>query len=313
MYRILISVFIVLCIVSLLVGTDPVSWTSLLSGSDADWLTVKASRFPRLIAIVLTGMGLSIGGVILQHIVRNKFVEPETAGGLDAAKLGILVSLVLLPSAGVLSKMLAALLFCFVAGLIYIWIIARIRFQQIVLIPVIGLMYGCVLSAAAEFYAYKNNLLQNVQGWLLGDFSRVVQGHYELLYVLVPVIILSYVFANRFTVVGMGQQMAASLGVSYKTTVAIGLMLVSVTVAATVITVGSIPFIGLVIPNLVAIKYGEHLARTLPVVALGGACLLLGCDITGRLLIYPFEIPIGLTAGAVGGIVFLLLILRGLR
>ena len=269
MYRILISVFIVLCIVSLLVGTDPVSWTGLLSGSDTDWLTVKASRFPRLIAIVLTGMGLSIGGVILQHIVRNKFVEPETAGGLDAAKLGILVSLVL--------------------------------------------MYGCVLSAAAEFYAYKNNLLQNVQGWLLGDFSRVVQGHYELLYVLVPVIILSYVFANRFTVVGMGQQMAASLGVSYKTTVAIGLMLVSVTVAATVITVGSIPFIGLVIPNLVAIKYGEHLARTLPVVALGGACLLLGCDITGRLLIYPFEIPIGLTAGAVGGIVFLLLILRGLR
>ena len=242
MYRILISVFIVLCIVSLLVGTDPVSWTGLLSGSDTDWLTVKASRFPRLIAIVLTGMGLSIGGVILQHIVRNKFVEPETAGGLDAAKLGILVSLVLLPSAGVLSKMLAALLFCFVAGLIYIWIIARIRFQQ-----------------------------------------------------------------------GMGQQMAASLGVSYKTTVAIGLMLVSVTVAATVITVGSIPFIGLVIPNLVAIKYGEHLARTLPVVALGGACLLLGCDITGRLLIYPFEIPIGLTAGAVGGIVFLLLILRGLR
>lgn len=312
-FRYMICAFIVLCILSLYVGTDPISWQGLFAGSETDWLTLKASRIPRLIAIVLTGMGLSIGGVILQHIVRNKFVEPETAGGLDAAKLGIMISLVVLPSAGVFSKMLAALALCFVAGVIYIMIVARIRYQQVVLIPVIGLMFGSVLSAGAEFYAYKNNLLQDVQGWLLGDFSRVVQGHYEILYVIVPVIALTYVFAKRFTVIGMGQEMAISLGVSYKSTVALGLMLVSITVAATVISVGSIPFIGLVIPNLVALKYGEHLAKTLPLVAVGGACLLLICDLAGRLLIYPFEVPIGLTAGAVGGIVFLLLILRGLR
>lgn len=312
-FRYMICAFIVLCILSLYVGTDPISWQGLFAGSEADWLTLKASRIPRLIAIVLTGMGLSIGGVILQHIVRNKFVEPETAGGLDAAKLGIMISLVVLPSAGVFSKMLAALALCFVAGVIYITIVARIRYQQVVLIPVIGLMFGSVLSAGAEFYAYKNNLLQDVQGWLLGDFSRVVQGHYEILYVIVPVIVLTYVFAKRFTVIGMGQEMATSLGVSYKSTVALGLMLVSITVAATVISVGAIPFIGLVIPNLVALKYGEHLAKTLPLVAIGGACLLLICDLAGRLLIYPFEVPIGLTAGAVGGIVFLLLILRGLR
>ena len=312
-FRYMNCAFIVLCILSLYVGTDPISWQGLFAGSEADWLTLKASRIPRLIAIVLTGMGLSIGGVILQHIVRNKFVEPETAGGLDAAKLGIMISLVVLPSAGVFSKMLAALALCFVAGVIYIMIVARIRYQQVVLIPVIGLMFGSVLSAGAEFYAYKNNLLQDVQGWLLGDFSRVVQGHYEILYVIVPVIVLTYVFAKRFTVIGMGQEMATSLGVSYKSTVALGLMLVSITVAATVISVGAIPFIGLVIPNLVALKYGEHLAKTLPLVAVGGACLLLICDLAGRLLIYPFEVPIGLTAGAVGGIVFLLLILRGLR
>ena len=312
-FRYMIGAFIILCILSLYVGRDPISWQGLLAGSEADWLTLKASRIPRLIAIVLTGMGLSIGGVILQHIVRNKFVEPETAGGLDAAKLGIMISLVVLPSAGVFSKMLAALALCFVAGVVYIMIVARIRYQQVVLIPVIGLMFGSVLSAGAEFYAYKNNLLQDVQGWLLGDFSRVVQGHYEILYVIVPVIALTYVFAKRFTVIGMGQEMAISLGVSYKSTVALGLMLVSITVAATVISVGSIPFIGLVIPNLVALKYGEHLAKTLPLVAIGGACLLLICDLAGRLLIYPFEVPIGLTAGAVGGIVFLLLILRGLR
>ena len=66
------------------------------------------------------------------------------------------------------------------------------------------------------------------------------------------------------------------------------------------------------VPNLVALKYGENLAKTLPIVALGGASLLLICDILGRSIIYPFEVPIGLTAGG-GGIIFLILILREFR
>ena len=107
--------------------------------------------------------------------------------------------------------------------------------------------------------------------------------------------------------------MATSLGLNYAATVALGLMLVAVTVAATVITVGAIPFVGLAIPNLVALRYGDNLGRTLPIVALCGASLLLACDIAGRLLIYPFEVPIGLTAGGVGGLLFLMLIIRGRR
>ncbi|SPL70748.1 ABC transporter permease [Acinetobacter stercoris] len=305
--------FIVLCIISLLVGAQHLQWTALFSFSGDAWLTLTASRIPRLIAIVLTGIGLSICGVILQHIVRNKFVEPGTSGGLDAAKLGILVSLTLIPVTGTLSKMLFAIAFCFVASLLYIFIISRIRFRNTVLVPVIGLMYGSVLSALAEFYAYSNNILQSVQGWLMGDFSRVVQGHYEIIYIILPIVVLTYLFAHRFTVVGMGEEMASSLGMSYGVIAALGLLLVSVTVSTTVITVGAIPFVGLVVPNLVALKYGENLAKTLPVVALGGACLLLICDIIGRVIIYPFEVPIGLTAGGIGGLIFLILILRGLR
>ncbi|WP_291384133.1 iron chelate uptake ABC transporter family permease subunit [Achromobacter sp. UBA5777] len=99
-----------------------------------------------------------------------------------------------------------------------------------------------------------------------------------------------------------------SAAVCYNDTVALGLMLVAVTVSATIITVGAIPFVGLVVPNLVALHYGDNLSRTLPVVALGGASLLLVCDILGRVLIYPFEVPIGLTAGGVGGVLFLALI-----
>lgn len=309
----LFCIFIILCIASLLLGADRIEWSALLSFSGDTWLTLTASRIPRLIAIVLTGIGLSVCGVILQHIVRNKFVEPGTSGGLDAAKLGILVSLTLIPTTSTLSKMLFAMLFCFIASLIYIAIIRRIRFRNTVLVPVIGLMYGSVLSALAEFYAYSTNILQSMQGWLMGDFSRIVQGHYEVIYIILPIVLLSYLFAHRFTVIGMGEEMASSLGLSYAAMAAIGLILVAITVSTTVIAVGAIPFVGLVVPNLVALKYGENLAKTLPIVALGGASLLLICDIIGRSIIYPFEVPIGLTAGGVGGAIFLILILRGLR
>ena len=296
-----------------MLGSKQTSLIALFNFSNDAWLTLTASRIPRLIALVLTGVGLSVSGVILQHIVRNKFVEPATSGGLDAAKLGILVSLTMLPNASTSSKMIFALVFCFAASLLFILIISRIKFKSAVLIPVLGLMYGSVLRSIAEFYAYRHNILQSMQGWLLGDFSRVVQGHYELIYIILPIIVLAYIYAHRFTVLGMGEDMAASLGLGYAATAALGLMLVSVTVAASVITIGAIPFVGLVIPNLVALKYGENLSRTLPVVALGGACLLLICDIFGRLIIYPFEVPIGLTAGGVGGVIFLVLIMRGVR
>lgn len=311
--RSLSLLLILLCAVSLMLGSKQTSLIALFNFSNDAWLTLTASRIPRLIALVLTGVGLSVSGVILQHIVRNKFVEPATSGGLDAAKLGILVSLTMLPNASTSSKMIFALVFCFAASLLFILIISRIKFKSAVLIPVLGLMYGSVLSSIAEFYAYRHNILQSMQGWLLGDFSRVVQGHYELIYIILPIIVLAYIYAHRFTVLGMGEDMAASLGLGYAATAALGLMLVSVTVAASVITIGAIPFVGLVIPNIVALKYGENLSRTLPVVALGGACLLLICDIFGRIIIYPFEVPIGLTAGGVGGVIFLVLIMRGVR
>lgn len=306
-------VFAALCLASLLVGARQLSWAQLFDPSADLWLTLTASRLPRLAALVLTGAGLAVCGVILQHIVRNKFVEPGTSGGLDAAKLGILVALGWLPAASTASRMLFAMVFCLAASLLYVVIIRRIQLRNTVMVPVVGLMYGSVLAAVAEFYAYQHNILQSMQGWLLGDFSRVVQGHYEILYLILPVVVLAYAYAHRFTVLGMGEDMASSLGLSYAATAAIGLVLVSVTVSATVIAVGAIPFVGLVVPQWVALRRGDNLKNTLPLVALGGASLLLVCDIAGRLLIYPFEVPIGLTAGAVGGVLFLLLIVRRIR
>lgn len=271
---------------------------------------MRTSRLPRLAALALTGAGLSIGGVILQQIVRNKFVEPATTGGLDAAKLGLLVALTLVPGLGLAGSAGFAFLFAFAAGLVYVAIIARMRLPSTLLVPVIGLMYGGVLSGIAEFFAYRTNTMQTMQGWMLGDFSKIVEGNYEILYITVPAVSAAYLFARRFTVVGLGPGIAESLGLNYAATVAFGLALVAVTASVTVIAVGAVPFVGLIIPNLIALRHGDNLVRTLPLVALAGANFLIACDIFGRLVIYPFEVPIALTTGAVGGVTFLALIAR---
>ncbi|MEP1444963.1 MAG: iron chelate uptake ABC transporter family permease subunit [Paraglaciecola sp.] len=294
-----------LCLASLLLGAKYTSVTQFLTFSDDAWLVFSASRLPRLFALICSGVGLAVCGVILQQIVQNRFVEPATCGGLDAAKLGILISIIYAPSMGMTARMIGALIFCIFACCIFTLVIRSIRYKSPVLVPVIGIMFGGVLSAIAELYAYQNNMMQNMQGWMLGDFSKIVQGNYEIIYLILPVVILTYFYAQRLTIVGMGEGLATTLGLSYFNIVALGLILVSLTIATTVITVGSIPFIGLIIPNLVAMRYGDNLKRTLPIIAFAGAVLLIVCDLLGRLIIYPFEIPIGITASCLGGLMFL--------
>ncbi|PCC09892.1 ABC transporter permease [Pseudoalteromonas sp. JB197] len=304
----LILITLIFAFSSLFLGVAEVPLQALTNGSQDAWFTVLTSRIPRLFSLILAGAGLAVCGVILQQVVQNKFAEPATTGGLDAAKLGVLIAVIQWPEFGIQGKALSALLFCLLTSSVFVLFLRQIRIKSTILVPVIGLMYGSVLSAIANFYAYQNNLMQNMQAWLLGDFSKVIQGNYEVLYFILPIVIIAYVFAQRFSIIGMGESVATSLGLNYFVMMSIALFIVSLCVATIMVTVGSLPFVGLVIPNLVAIRYGDNIQKTLPLSALFGALFLIICDIIGRLIIYPFEIPIGLTSGCIGGLLFLLIL-----
>src|SRR5690606_35446730 len=92
-----------------------------------------------------------------------------------------------------------------------------------------------------------------------------------------------------------------------------GLILVSIITGVVVITVGAIPFLGLIVPNIVSLYLGDNLSKTLAPTALLGALLVLICDVIGRILIYPYEIPISLIMGVFGSVIFLWLWLRRCR
>jgi len=306
----LIAALVLLSLVSLFVGVSSVSPLRLFNLSDDELQVLWISRIPRLLSIVIAGASMSVCGLIMQQLTRNKFVSPTTAGTMDSAKVGILVSMLLFASAAPLVKMAVAFVFALAGTLLFMKILDRIQFKDAIFIPLVGLMVGNVISSVATFIAYKYDLVQNMSSWLQGDFSGVLKGRYELMYVSVPLMVVAYLYANKFTVAGMGEEFSVNLGLSYRKVVNLGLVVVALSSSATILTVGTIPFLGLVIPNIVSLYLGDNLKRTLSHTALLGAAFVLACDIVGRLVIYPYEIPISLTVGVIGSVLFLYLLVR---
>lgn len=295
--------------ISLFTGVKDIRFSELYTDSEK-LLFFVISRIPRTLSLVLVGAGMSVAGFVMQQLSQNKFVSPTTSGALEAAKMGILFSLIFVPQASLTLRMVFALVFTFLSAFLFILFVGKLRMRSTVFIPLVGLMFGSILSAIATFFAYRYGIVQNTQEWLLGDFSSVIQGQYETVYVILPAVLLIYIYAERFTIAGMGESFAKNLGLSYNSIVQIGLFAVSLVVSASVVTVGAIPFVGLIIPNLVSIFVGDNLRKALPLTAFIGAAFLLSCDIVGRLIVFPYEVPIGMTVGIIGSIVFLVMILR---
>lgn len=306
----LILVFAVLAVSSLFVGVQDLSAMDLFHLTKEESQTLFFSRFPRLLSIIMAGMSLSICGLIMQQITRNKFVSPTTAGTMDWARLGVLISLLVFASASPLLKMSIAFIFSLAGNLLFMRILDRIKFNDTIYILLVGLMLGSIVSSLATFIAYKYDLIQNLSSWLQGDFSLVVKGRYELLYLSIPLLIIAYLYADKFTVAGMGESFSINLGVKYKQIVNIGLVIVSLITSITILTVGMLPFLGLIIPNIVSIYRGDHLRKSLPHTALLGAVFVLACDILGRIIIFPYEISIGLMVGVIGSAIFLFMLIR---
>lgn len=309
----LILLFLCLACISLFVGVQDLSILQLFHLTDEQVHTLVSSRLPRLVSIVLAGMSLSLCGFIMQSMTRNKFVSPTTAGTMDWAKLGILVAMLVFTQANPLMKMGIAFLFTLAGNLLFLKILRHIKVNDTIYVPLVGLMFGGIVSSISTFIAYKYDLIQNVSAWLQGDFSLIVQGRYELLYVSVPLLIIAYLYADRFTVAGMGESFAVNLGLTYKRVMAVGLVIVSMITSVTILTVGMLPFLGLIIPNIVSIYRGDHLKKSLPHTALLGAIFVLICDVLGRVIIYPYEISVGLMVGIIGSAIFLYMLLRRKR
>ena len=265
-----IFLLILLSVISLFLGVSSVTMRGLFNFEDSQWQIFLDSRVPRLVSILIAGASLSICGLVMQQLSRNRFVSPTTAGTMDSARLGILLAILFFPGASMLLKTAIAVLVSFIGSLLFMSILSRLKFKDTIFVPLVGMMFGNVISSITAFIAYQQDLLQNLSGWLQGDFSLVMSGRYELLYFSLPMLIISYLFAQRFSIVGMGKDFATNLGLNYNQVLYIGLLIVSTVSSIIIVSVGVIPFLGLIIPNLVTLYLGDNLKKILSHTALLG-------------------------------------------
>ena len=308
-----IFLLILLSVISLFLGVSSVTMRGLFNLEDSQWQIFLDSRVPRLVSILIAGASLSICGLVMQQLSRNRFVSPTTAGTMDSVRLGILLAILFFPGASMFLKTAIAVLVSFIGSLLFMSILSRLKFKDTIFVPLVGMMFGNVISSITAFIAYQQDLLQNLSGWLQGDFSLVMSGLYELLYFSLPMLIISYLFAQRFSIVGMGKDFATNLGLNYNQVLYIGLLIVSTVSSIIIVSVGVIPFLGLIVPNLVTLYLGDNLKKILSHTALLGAVFVLFCDILGRCLIYPYEISINAVVGVMGSGIFLYFLLKRYR
>lgn len=301
-----------LVLASLFVGGYDISLRTLLDDPDAlDMFLI--SRVPRTLALILSAAAMGVCGVIMQMLVQNRFVEPTTTGASEWAALGVLLLALFAPAAPVLVRMGAASAFAFAGTMAFLGVLRRVRLRSSVVVPLVGIMLGSVVSALTLYLASGADLLQMLTTWRSGGFSSIVRGQYEPLWIVGLIVAALYLAADRFTIAGLGKEVATNLGLRHERIMLVGVSMVALATGVTTIVVGFVPFLGLVVPNLVSLLRGDDVRANLPWVVIGSVALMTLCDLIGRVVVFPLEIPASVILGAVGAALFIGMILRQRR
>lgn len=268
------------------------------------------TRLPRTTALLLSGSAISISGLVMQLITQNRFVEPTTSGTTEWAGLGLMFSFLLIPAPSLLERMIFTIIFSFIGTFLFFLLLRKIKLKSSLMVPVIGIMMGGVISSINTFIGLAFAMNQSVEDWFNASFAPIEKGRYEFLWLIIIFTLLIYKYADKITVAGLGESVSKNLGLNYKQIVLIGTALVSINVGIVSAVVGNLPFIGLIVPNMVSLLNGDDLKNNLGYVALLGMIIMLICDILARIIIMPFELPVSLILGTLGAVIFIGLLLK---
>lgn len=299
-----ILAIVVLGIVSLFTGVYDIR------GQEDGWEMFFITRVPRTAALMLTGAAMSMSGLVMQLITQNRMVEPTTTGTIEWAGLGLICVYLVVPAPTLVMRMTGAIAFSFVGTMIFFFFLRKVRLRSSLIVPIIGMMLGAVVSTVSTFVSLVFRMSQSVETWFVGSFAPVQVGRYEYLWLIVAVSICIFVYADRLTLAGLGEDVATSLGVNYNRIIIVGTAIISFAVGLVVSVIGNVPFLGLIVPNVVSMYRGDDLRGNLPWVCLVGMGTITLSDIISRTIIMPFEVPVSLILGTAGAVVFIIILLR---
>ncbi|MGX6509442.1 ABC transporter permease [Rhodococcus sp. SJ-2] len=282
-------------------------------GGDFGWEMFSITRIPRTIALVLAGAAMAMSGLVMQLLTQNRFVEPTTTGTTEWASLGLLIMLIVFPTAGLMPRMIGAIVAAFIGTMVFFLFLRRVQLSSSLIVPIVGIMLGAVVGSITTYIALATDKLQSLGIWFAGSFTSIIKGQYEVLWIVAIVALLVFVVADRFTVAGLGEDVATNVGLNYNRIILLGTGLIAIATGVVTVVVGALPFLGLIVPNIVSMFRGDDLRSNLPWVCLLGIAIVTVCDLIGRTIIMPFEIPVSLILGVVGSVVFISLLLRSRR
>ncbi|WP_404311332.1 iron chelate uptake ABC transporter family permease subunit [Agrococcus terreus] len=307
--RLAIGVVVVLALLAASLMTGVYDVVGAADGAEMFAIT----RIPRTVALVLAGAAMAMSGLVMQLLTQNRFVEPTTTGTTEWAGLGLMLVMIAVPTAGILPRMLGAIVAAFVGTMLFFLLLRRISLRSSLVVPIVGIMLGAVVSAVTTFIALQTDMLQSLGVWFAGSFTSVLRGQYEPLWIVAVVAVAIFLVADRFTIAGLGEEVATNVGLDHRKVVLLGAGLVAVATGVVTVVVGNLPFLGLIVPNVVSMLRGDDLRSNLPWVCLVGIGVVTACDLLGRTIIAPFEVPVSLILGVLGAVGFVLLILRQRR
>ncbi|WJY73623.1 ABC transporter permease [Corynebacterium auriscanis] len=302
----------VLLVAALLAASLMTGEYDIFSGEDGAEI-FALTRIPRTIALVLAGAAMAMSGLVMQMLTQNRFVSPTTTGTTEWAGLGLLLVMIFAPTASLTGRMVGAIVASFIGTLVFFLFLRRVSLRSSLVVPIVGIMLGAVVSSVSTFIALQFDALQSLTVWFAGSFTSVFKGQYEVLWIVAGVVVAVFLIADRLTVAGLGEDIATGLGLNYQRVLFLGTGLVAVATGVVTVVVGNLPFLGLIVPNLVSMIRGDDLRSNLPWVALTGIAVVAVCDLLARIVIAPFEIPVSVILGVVGSAVFIAMIVRQRR
>ena len=315
-YAALAALVLAVSLLNLCLGAEKVPPAEVLraltgggSGTTA-FRIVRYVRLPRLCACLLAGGALAASGAIIQGVLSNALAAPSTIGVNAGAGLTVALCCAIAPTAVKLVP-LAAMAGAFL-GVMTVLLIARRTGASKITLVLAGVAVSSIFSAGIDaVVTFVPEALNGYSDFRIGGFSGVSMA--RLLPALWPALlsfVLSLSLHNEMDVLLLGREQAQSLGLPAERLRIVLLGLAAVLAGSAVSVGGLVGFVGLIVPHIMRRLVGEESGPLLVSSVLGGAALLGGCDLLGRMLFAPYEIPVGIVMALAGGPFFIWLLQR---
>lgn len=302
---------IVVTIAAPLVGSTHIDLAQAFAGVSPDYEIFKYARVPRVILALLAGAALSITGVIFQCMLRDPLAEPYTLGVSSGAAVGAVLAICLgFQSTGFASLIGAAIVLMIVVGMS----MDGRRMSSFTLL-LTGVTMNSIAFAIILFLHSIASFAQSfaISRWLMGGLDAVPYSTLGwLAAIVVPILIAVTVRAPQWNLLAVGEEWAASRGVSVTAMTAFGYVAGSVLTGLVTSLTGPIGFVGLIVPHALRLRFGADHRTLMPCSILLGAAFLVICDTLSRTVNPPTDIPVGVLT-AMGGGPFFLWLLRTKR